>query len=98
MEESGRLDAEVSAELDRLLGPVDAALAAAYPGPPRGRQPVHTVYVPADRIVPSLMTAWGRAAREALSAHPPAPFDADLLPRVYAKLDREPIEDLRVDF
>ena len=28
------------------------ALAATYPGPPRGRQPVHTVYVPADRVVP----------------------------------------------
>jgi citrate lyase beta subunit len=98
VEESGRLDTEVSAELDRLLGPVDAALAAAYPGSARGRQPVHTVYVPADRVVPGLTTDWGRAAREALSAHPPAPFDADLLPRVLAKLDLEPIEDLRVDF
>ncbi|GAA1027408.1 aldolase/citrate lyase family protein [Virgisporangium ochraceum] len=98
MEGSGRLSAEVSVELDRLLGPVDAVLAATYPGQPRGRKPVHTVYVPADRVVPSLTAAWGRAAREALSAHPPAPFDADLLPRVRAKLDREPIEDLRVDF
>jgi citrate lyase beta subunit len=98
VEESGRLGAEISAELDGLLGPVDAALAAAYPGPARGRQPVHTVYVPADRVVPGLITAWGRAAREALSAHPPVPFNADLLPRVRAKLDLEPIEDLRVDF
>jgi citrate lyase beta subunit len=59
---------------------------------------VHTVYVPADRVTPSLSAAWGRAARRALAAHPPAPFDADLLPRVHAKLDTEPIEDLRVDF
>jgi citrate lyase beta subunit len=90
--------ADLADELDRLLAPADTILAASYPGPVPGRQPVHTVYVPADRVTPSLGAAWGRAARRALAAHPPAPFDADLLPRVYAKLDTEPIEDLRVDF
>ena len=90
--------ADLAAELDRLLAPADAVLAATYPGPARGRQPVHTVYVPADRVIPSLVSVWGRAARTALDSHPPAPFDADLLPRVHAKLDIEPIEDLRIDF
>jgi len=90
--------AELVAELDRMLAPADAALAAAYPGPAPGRQPVHTVYVPADRVTPSLTAVWGRAAATALAAHPPAPFDAALLPRVRAKLELEPIEDLRIDF
>jgi citrate lyase beta subunit len=89
---------DLVAELDGLLAPADAALASRYPGPARGRQPVHTVYVPADRVTPSLTAVWGRAAASALAAHPPAPFDAGLLPRVLAKLELEPIEDLRIDF
>jgi citrate lyase beta subunit len=89
---------DLAAELDRLLAPADAVLAATYPGPARGRQPVHTVYVPADRVTPGLAPAWGRDARRALDAHAPPPFDAELLPRVHAKLDTEPIEDLRIDF
>ena len=89
---------DLAAELDRLLAPADAVLAATYPGPARGRQPVHTVYVPADRVTPGLAAAWGRDARHALAAHAPPPFDAGLLPRVHAKLDTEPIEDLRIDF
>ena len=36
-------------ELDRRLAPADAELAARYPGDSGARQPVHTVYVPADR-------------------------------------------------
>ena len=36
-------------ELDARLANADAALAAAYPGDRGRRQPVHTVYVPADR-------------------------------------------------
>jgi citrate lyase beta subunit len=88
----------LAAELDRLLAPADTVLAATYPGPARGRQPVHTVYVPADRVTPSLAAAWGGEARRALAVHAPPPFAADLLPRVRQKLDTEPIEDLRVDF
>jgi len=95
---AGERAAELAAQLDHMLAPADATLAATYPGPARGRQPVHTVYVPADRVTPSVTDAWGRAAAAALAAYPPAPFDADLLPRVRAKLELEPIEDLRVDF
>ncbi len=38
-------------DLDRLLAVADAQLASSYPGgQARGRQPVHTAYVPADRF------------------------------------------------
>ena len=47
-----RLGPGVLDELDRRLAPADAELAARYPGDAGGRQPVHTVYVPADRMTP----------------------------------------------
>ncbi|MEH1128288.1 DUF6986 family protein [Micromonospora sp. CPCC 206061] len=93
-----RLPADVYAELDRRLAPVDAALASRYPGDRGGRQPVHTVYVPADAFRAGVAGEWGAAARDALEAHPPLPFDESLRERVESKLDREPIEDLRIDF
>jgi citrate lyase beta subunit len=94
---------DVYAELDRRLAPVDAARTAAYPGERPGRQPVHTCYVPADAVTPGLARSWGEAALDALDAHglPDLGIDAGLveevLPRVRAKLAREPVEDLRVD-
>ncbi|MCU1614023.1 MAG: uncharacterized protein JWO98_1563 [Frankiales bacterium] len=100
---SDRLAEEIYAELDRRLGPVDAARLAAYPGERPDRQPVHTCYVPADAVVPGLAEAWGRAALAALDEHgapdlglSPATVE-ELLPRLRAKLAREPVEDLRVD-
>ncbi|SNS55672.1 Citrate lyase beta subunit [Geodermatophilus pulveris] len=97
------LPEDVYAELDRRLGPVDAARAAAFPGERAARQPVHTCYVPADAVVPGLAAAWGAAALAALDAHglpdlghPPALVE-EVLPRVRAKLAAEPVEDLRVD-
>ncbi|MEW2444481.1 DUF6986 family protein [Micromonospora marina] len=91
-----RLTGEVYAEMDDLLHRVDAEFRAA--GPPRvgARQPVHTVYVPADRVTTRLVPDWGDAALAAMRAVPP-PFAADLREAVTAKLVREPIEDLRVD-
>ncbi|QGN48041.1 DUF6986 family protein [Micromonospora sp. WMMD558] len=95
----GKLPEGVYAELDERLGPVDAALRARYPGGRgRRRQPVHTVYVPADRVRPGLVDDWGAAALRALTEHPPLPYAAELSDRVVAKLRREPIEDLRIDF
>jgi citrate lyase beta subunit len=93
-----RLGDEVYAELDRALGPVDAALARDYPGQAPGRQPVHTVYVPADRVTADLVPLWSVAARTALDVYPPLPYPEALHVRVIAKLTREPVEDLRVDF
>lgn len=96
--------------LDRALADVDASLATRYPGDPGTRQPVHTVYVPADRFRPGLSAEWGSAALELFAAHAPTPahvaevwglppdLAADVHERVRAKLAVEPIEDLRVDF
>ncbi|CAA9320388.1 MAG: hypothetical protein AVDCRST_MAG48-2608 [uncultured Friedmanniella sp.] len=95
--------------LDVALAPADAERLARYPGDRTDRQPVHTVYVPADRFGADLAPAWGARAREALRSHAPSPdalAEATGLPAadvhdvwalLLAKLDREPVEDLRVD-
>jgi citrate lyase beta subunit len=93
-----RLGADDYADLDFRLAPHDTHLRRRYPGERPGRQPVHTVYVPADRVVADLVPAWGAAALAALDGNPPLPFPADLEDRVRVKLATEPIEDLRVDF
>ena len=91
------------------MAPADAALAAAYPGDSGARQPVHTVYVPADRVAAGLAPTYGRAARDALDRHAPDPealasvVGAD--PARVAEAGRcsspsstrEPVEDLRID-
>ena len=90
------------------MTPADLALAAAYPGDSGARQPVHTVYVPADRVRPRTGRECGAAARAALTSTRPTPRPArvvgadpeavgDVWPRLLAKLEREPVEDLRVD-
>lgn len=102
--------ARLAAELDRRLAPADAELAADYPGERGVRQPVHTVYVPADRYDDETTSAWSAAALESLAEHggsvdelaavldlDPA-LVAELDDRVRGKLEREPIEDLRIDF
>jgi citrate lyase beta subunit len=94
------LPESVYADLDRRLAASDAARAAAYPGEPAGRQPVHTVYVPADRVRPGVVAEWGAAALAAIDGVDLAGItglDPGVLPRVRAKLAAEPIEDLRVD-
>jgi HpcH/HpaI aldolase/citrate lyase family len=108
--ENGRLDDRFLTEVDRRLAAADAALAARYPGDPGTRQPVHTVYVPADAYAADTVAAWGHGALEALDRHAPdaaalaaatamdARAVADVHALVRAKLAREPIEDLRVDF
>lgn len=94
--------------VDAALRDTDDLLRTAYPGDDGSRQPVHTVYVPADRYTPALPAEWGAAALAAVSegglatlaTHVglPASLAAELAPRVRAKLEREPIEDLRLDF
>jgi citrate lyase beta subunit len=85
--------------LDPVLDPDDASRAARYPGSPPTRQPVHTVYVPADRFAETTIDEWGTTALAALDAHGPLPdTDAEVDARVRAKLAAEPIEDLRIDF
>jgi citrate lyase beta subunit len=98
------------AELDRRLAAADAELAALYPGDRGVRQPVHTVYVPADRFDAGTVRKWADEARAVLELQGgsstelvealelPADHAAEVYERVRAKLEREPIEDLRIDF
>ncbi|MER7708899.1 aldolase [Kitasatospora sp. NPDC097605] len=103
--------AAARAAVDALLAPVDAELARRYPGDRGGRQPVHTVYVPADAFAADTVRSWGRQALEAFDTHAGTPAGlaralgvpddallAEVHRRVRAKLEREPVEDLRIDF
>ncbi|WP_369800083.1 aldolase [Agromyces sp. Leaf222] len=103
------LPATALAGIDAGLAETDALLATAYPGDDGSRQPVHTVYVPADRFTPELSIEWGRTARAAVDAAGGveafavmAGLDAEIAaavaPAVREKLEVEPIEDLRIDF
>ena len=102
--------AELGDELDSRLAHADDVLSRRYPGERPDRQPVHTVYVPADRYDEELVPRWAAQARETLDAHAAVAGELaeafgltrdladDVHERVRAKLDREPIEDLRIDF
>ncbi len=97
---------DLTAELDARLAGADAELAERFPGETPDRQPVHTVYLAADRFVEDLPERWGREAIALVDRH--AGLFADLLAdratgaelvfRVREKLAAEPIEDLRIDF
>ena len=87
-----RLTEEDYAEFDVRLAAHDAFLRSRYPGSPVGRQPVHTVYIPADKL--DGFRSWGETALDAMTDFPWPETEAE----VRAKLAREPIEDLRVDF
>lgn len=84
--------------LDELLAQADADLTRSYPGA-RGRQPVHTIYVPADRYEPGIAQRYGEEAiavlEEAAQAVAAGP---DLVHRVRRRLTEQPVDDLRIDF
>ncbi|MFC5910688.1 DUF6986 family protein [Streptacidiphilus monticola] len=95
------------AGLDEQLAGVDQELARRYPGERATRQPVHTVYVPADAFdeaagpagIGALVGDWGRRALALMDEHGFLPgVDPEVERRVRAKLEREPVEDLRIDF
>jgi citrate lyase beta subunit len=103
------LSAKALADIDRMLAETDELLRAGYPGEDGSRQPVHTVYVPADRFSPELPGQWGEQAVAAAAEHGGLRRMSSLLgqsdaiadavaPRVEKKLATEPIEDLRLDF
>jgi citrate lyase beta subunit len=96
------LSMELGQELDARLMEADASLAAQFPGDGAGRQPVHTVYVAADRYDAALVADWGAEALAALDAHhglfAELVGDDEIVARVRRKLAAEPIEDLRIDF
>ncbi|MEQ8147818.1 aldolase [Streptomyces sp. OP7] len=107
---STSLAGSVAEGIGASLAPVDAELERLYPGDPGTRQPVHTVYVPGDVFAADTVRTWGDRALASLDDHAPdaASFGAvlgldgalaeDVYGRVRAKLEREPVEDLRVDF
>jgi citrate lyase beta subunit len=98
------LAADLASELDSQLAGDDDELVKRFPGGRPGRQPVHTVYVPADRYDVGLTRAWGDQALQAMSEHEDLLREClgetapELLPLVEDKLAREPVEDLRIDF
>lgn len=100
---SSELAGSLTTELDALLREADAELLARFPGDDARRQPVHTVYVPADAVTDDLVHRWGAQALAALEAHADLLADlvgergAEVLPLVADKLGREPVEDMRID-
>ena len=101
------LDAAALAEVESRLAATDELLANSYPGDDGRRQPIHTAYVPADRFTPGLPAAWGAdalnaaggfAGLAALAQKLGLEDPAALAELVAAKLNSEPIEDLRLDF
>src|SRR5216110_1673222 len=96
---------------DDALRAANLAFAARYPGEAGTRQPVHTVYGGAQLFRPDAARKLGDVARRALDEYAP---DANTLgdalgirhhsalatiySRLREKLDREPVEDFRIDF
>jgi len=105
-----RVSDDLAALLDDRLAAADAELRQRWPGDPGTRQPVHTVYVPADRFTAETPAEWGAVALELLDREAPSaralaeitgiPVDlvGEVHDRMRAKLADEPVEDLRVDF
>jgi citrate lyase beta subunit len=93
-----------------LLARAGEVAAAAMPAEGDGRQPLQTLYVPADRFSERTTSGFGDEARRLLDAHAPdaeafaTAFEIDpavaatARERVVSKLRREPVEDVRIDF
>jgi citrate lyase beta subunit len=92
------------------LSAANADFAARYPGEGGARQPVHTVYGGAQLFRSDSTGKLGQVARRALAEYAPDAatlaaalgLDAGLAERVHArvaeKLEREPVEDFRIDY
>jgi citrate lyase beta subunit len=108
---STSLDPKMLAEASAALREANLAFATAHPGESPGRQPVHTVYGGAQLFSADSAPKLGAIALRAMDqyADEPSALGAalgihdhpalDLIyERVRDKLDREPIEDFRIDF
>src|SRR5687768_9545123 len=91
------------------LRTANTRLAASYPGDSSARQPVHTLICVADAFRRDYAQSSGAAALAALEEYAPTPsafanvlglptLADEVRSRVVAKLRREPVEDLRLDF
>lgn len=94
--------------LDTLRAP-NQAFMAAHPGDPPRRQPVHVVYGGGHLFRSDTAAKLGEVARRSLAEYAPSPADLDqalglgalaeaVYTRVTGKLQREPVEDFRIDF
>jgi citrate lyase beta subunit len=96
-------------DLDRMLAVADAEPDSECDGV-WGRQPVHTVYVDADKFGGEIVRQWGEQALGALEEFAPGPGElaaatglapglaAEVYPLILSKLASQPVEDLRIDF
>ena len=109
--QAGSLKSGDLAPVLRRLKRTNDALARALPGEGGERQPVHTVYGGAHLFKADTAARLGSVALAALNEYAPdagtlarvldlpAAVDAaDVRSRVVAKLEREPVEDFRIDF
>jgi citrate lyase beta subunit len=92
------------------LDKANVRVAQRYPGDSARRQPVHTVYGGAHLFKADSAQKLGAIAARALAEHAPdagtlaaalgldSALAEQIRPRVAAKLEREPVEDFRIDF
>jgi citrate lyase beta subunit len=105
------LDAAMHGDASAALRDANIAFAKAHPGESAGRQPVHTVYGGAQLFAADSAAKLGAVALRAMDQYaddPPAlggalgildhPELATIYDRVRDKLEREPVEDFRIDF
>ena len=104
------LEGEDTREVLARLTQANRAFMEAYPGERADRQPVHTVYGGAHLFSAGLPRKLGDAALASLREHArnashfaqavglPASLAAAIYARVVEKLEREPVEDHRLDF
>lgn len=104
------LSPSVLAALQAQLAAAQAAFVARFPGDGGARQPVSVLYGGAHLFSADAPAKLGGLARRALETYAPdaaalgealglePEVAARVHPRVAAKLEREPLEDLRVDF
>ncbi|MDA2962155.1 MAG: aldolase/citrate lyase family protein [Actinomycetota bacterium] len=95
---------------DKTLAQADRLLADKYRGDFGGRQPIHTCYVPADKLSPTTPADWGASALQVIDNHTPTARSfakaigaqesavEEIFERIKEKLKVQPIEDLRIDF
>jgi citrate lyase beta subunit len=97
-------------QASKLLTGADHLLSTKYRGDFGGRQPIHTCYVPADKLSATTPADWGTTALRTIEEHTPTAASfaqavgcqessvSEIFDRIKEKLVREPIEDLRIDF
>ena len=106
------LTPEIAAPILEPLMRANQAHDALFPGEPADRQPVHTVYGGAHLFKTETATTLGSLALKLLNDYAPGPAELancvglqagdrlalKVYDRVTAKLQREPVEDYRLDF